>query len=59
MGGVVAIFSQMQPSDPCFMFPWHIVSEIALHPLVDYLCMSISLRVIVGARGKGCTNQSE
>jgi hypothetical protein len=55
----VEIFSQMQPSNPCFLLPWHIVSEIALHPLIDYLCMSISLRVIVGARGQGRTNQSE
>jgi hypothetical protein len=57
LGGVVAILSQMQPSGPCFLLPRHIVSEVALHPFVDYLCLSIRLRVIAGARGQGRTNQ--
>jgi hypothetical protein len=52
MGGVVAVFSQVQPPDPCFMLSCYVISEVAFHPIVDYFDLVVCLRVIVGARGQ-------
>jgi hypothetical protein len=51
MTGVVAVFSQMKPPNPCLLLPSYIISEVAFHPFVDYFCLTISLRVVAGARG--------
>jgi hypothetical protein len=56
MGGVVAVFSQVQPSDPCFLLSYYVIYEVAFHPFVDYFCLAIRLRVIAGARGQCCAN---
>jgi hypothetical protein len=52
MGGVVAVFSQVQPPDPCFLLSFYVISKVAFHPFVDYFGLAVCLRVIVGAKGQ-------
>ena len=48
MGSVVAVFSQVQPSDPCLLLSGYIIYEVSFHPSVDYFGLIVRLRVIVG-----------
>jgi hypothetical protein len=45
--------------DPCSLLSTHIVSQIRLNPLVDYLGLPICLRVIVGVGCQLCPHQSK
>jgi hypothetical protein len=52
MGSVVAVLSQVQPSDPCLLLSGYVISEVAFHPFVDYFSLTVRLRVIAGTRGQ-------
>jgi hypothetical protein len=59
ISGVVTIFPQVYPPNPCLLLPCYIISEVSFHPLVDYFSLPISLKVVDGARGQIHTNQPE
>lgn len=59
VGSIVAILPQVQPLHLHLLFPYHLVPQILLHPLVDYLGLSIPLRVVAGTRIERGAHQSK
>lgn len=59
MSGVVAILTQVQPSNPSPLLPSHVIPKVPLQPLINSLSLAIYLVVVPCARGELSTNQFE
>ena len=47
---IIAKLTQMQPFDPCFMFPTNIVPQVAFQPFIHPLCLAIISCMIACSR---------